>query len=926
MSTAPEPHFVGREDELSWMRARLRAAARGEPQTVLVEGPPGIGKTCLVRRFLTEADPGCRVLRAGGDEEETRLPYAVVTQLVAGAAEEPAPVLGELGHCVGPGTAAVPDPVLVGSALLDLIGEAEGPLPAVLLVDDAHWADSPSLHALTFALRRLRVDRVLTVLVTRDAGDPRLPPGLRRVLGDDTTLKLSLGGLTVQDVRRLGLALGRAPLSGWAAVRLREHTGGNPLHTQTLLRRSYPEVTAGKEVVLPAPPGYERLVSARLDACGPAARRLVEAASVLGTAGPLHLAARTASVTDPLEALAEAVEAGLLRDATAGGMPETVFPHPLTRAAVYQGLSPALRSRLHLRAARFSDDRAVALHHRAHAAVGPDAELADAFHRFAECRAAEGAWSAAAAADMTAARLCPDPDGHAKRFLQAVEYLLLAGDVGQAVDLEQDVRKLPAGAERHYVLGHLALTTGRLEEAGRELTGCWDACDQRTPRATVRCAAEQLASLHLIQSHTREAVLWSRRGLDLPPGQRSSFLREALTIALGLEGRYDEAFAAVAHLPPSGPRSRPAELDGLMARGLLRLWRGELSRARQDLTEAFDCHRRGGLPYAGLIALSFLVDAEYRAGHWDDAIAHGTQAVSLAEDTDQVSVLAMVHSLVAAPLACRGDFDTAAEHADRAARYARELDDVNDLALACTALGTVRTARGDHEGALDALRRLLDPALVHGAALAETGPVQWRPLLAGALVRTGHPEDAEAVLTPYEAGAARHDHWLDLAAAARCRGSLEAARGRPDAAARAYRAGLEHLGRGEPCWESVLLDLDHGTFLRRSGKRGAAALRLRSAQKALHRLGALPYEERCRKELAACGRAVGHTVDPPHPVLTVQELTVARLAVKGLTNRQIARELVLSVKTIEYHLGHAYAKLGITSRMGLVHRLSPGGG
>ncbi|MFE1802251.1 AAA family ATPase [Streptomyces sp. NPDC059517] len=922
MLSVPDRFFVGREDELSRMGARLHAAVLGEPQTVVVEGPAGIGKTCLVRRFLAEVDPDCRVLQASGDESEMHLPYAVVAQLLADVAGGLDPPLCELDRCVRPG-AAVPDPVVVGSALLDVMGGSQDQSPAVVVIDDAHWADSPSLHALTFALRRLRVDRVLTVLVVRDASDPRLPTGLRRVLDDDGTLKLCLEGLATQEICSLNLALGHAPLPRWAATRLREHTQGNPLHTQALLRQFFPEAIAGEEAVLPAPPAYERLVSARLDGCGPGARRLVEAASVLGMSSLLYLSARIGSVLDPLEALAEALEAGLLEEGTAGGMPKVAFPHPLTRAAVYQGLRPALRSQLHQRAAHQSNDPAVALHHRAQAAVGPDAGLSVELHRFATRQASEGAWSAAASADMAASRLAPDAADCAGRLLAAVEYLLLAGDVGQAVELEPQVLKLPSSAARHYVLGHLAATAGRPEEARRALTACWDDCDADTPVDTLRSAAEQLAFLHLTQSDTRRSIAWSRRGLELPTGQRSTFLRESLTIGLGLEGRHAEALTSLAHLAAAGPRNGPAELDGLMARGLLQLWNGELGAARRDLKNAYISHRRGGLPYTGLVALSFLVDAEYRSGHWDDAVAHGTQAVSLAEDTDQVSVLAMVHSLIAGPLAARGDFENAVAHAGKATEYARTLAGTNDIALAYTALGTVRIAQGDHEGALDALLPLLDPPIVHRAVLTEIGPIPWRPLLTEAFVRTGRLHDAEAILKPYEAAAAERDRWLDMAAAARCRGMLEAASGHPDAAEQAFRAGLGHCERGEPCWERTLLQLAFGTFLRRFGKRVAAAAQLQPAREILHRLEAVPYRDRCDAELAACGRATGRAPHTSHPVLTAQELTVARLAVRGMTNRQIARELVLSVKTIEYHLGNAYAKLGISSRSDLPHRLAP---
>ncbi|MCK2212623.1 helix-turn-helix transcriptional regulator [Actinomadura sp. ATCC 31491] len=123
-------------------------------------------------------------------------------------------------------------------------------------------------------------------------------------------------------------------------------------------------------------------------------------------------------------------------------------------------------------------------------------------------------------------------------------------------------------------------------------------------------------------------------------------------------------------------------------------------------------------------------------------------------------------------------------------------------------------------------------------------------------------------------------------------------------------------------FEEARIQLAYGTFLRRRGRRAAAAEHLEAAQLTLSRLGALPYLEQCDLELAASGRAVLRPQDTARLGLTPQEHTVAVLISKGLTNRQAARKLVLSVKTVEYHLSHIYTKLGITSRTALIGKLS----
>ncbi|NUL02167.1 AAA family ATPase [Streptomyces lunaelactis] len=917
----PEALFFGRADELSRMSDRLDRAMRSEPQTVVVDGPAGIGKTSLARRFRASLDPSCCVLWASGEEIEMQLPYGVVTHLLSHVQGAPDLPLQGLDCCARPGT-ALPDPIVVGASLIDALGRFQDHAPVVMVIDDAHWADTPSLHALTFVLRRLRVDRVLTVITTRDAAHPRLPGGLRRILHDDTTLKLTLGGLSVSELTALNSALGSSLLPRGAVARLREHTHGNPLHTRALLQQFSADVLGTRSTFLPAPRGYERLIAERLDDCSPRTRRLVGAVSVLGMSSPLHMAAQVGAVPDPLEALAEAMARELLEEGTVGAMPKAVFPHPLLRAAVYHSLEPAERSRLHGLAAGLSDDPGTALQHQFHAAVGPDAELANELGLFAAQQSGEGAWSAAASASMAAARLSTDRALREQRMLQAVEYLLLAGDVSQAAELEQSIREMAPGAEQHYVLGHLALTAGRLDEARRELTACWESCDAATGTETIRCAVEQMAWLCLIQGDAQSIVDWARRGLDLPPGNRSSFLRDSLAIGLAISGDYEEAMKSLAHLPVSGPRNGPEQLDGLLARGMLQLWNGQLGDACRDLKDAFASHRRGGLPYATLVSLGFLTDAEYRAGLWDDAIAHGTQAVSLAEDTDQVSILAVVHAFTACPLAGRGNFQAAEAHATAAAEHARVLGDVNDTAFASTALALVRSAQGDYESVVAELSPFLAQEITHRRGIDEVGIVHWRPLLVEALVRTDRMDEAAQVLTPYETRAADRRRWLDQAAAARCRGILEGARGDVEAAERAFRTGLNHCDRGEPCWEEALLRLSYGTFLRRVGRRSSAVPELQAAWRTFHRLQAAPYLDRCETELAACGRVAARRQGGRHPVLTAQELTVARLAARGMTNGQIARELLLSVKTIEYHLSNAYAKLGIASRMDLADKLT----
>ena len=170
------------------------------------------------------------------------------------------------------------------------------------------------------------------------------------------------------------------------------------------------------------------------------------------------------------------------------------------------------------------------------------------------------------------------------------------------------------------------------------------------------------------------------------------------------------------------------------------------------------------------------------------------------------------------------------------------------------------------------------------------------------------------MLTPFEALAAARGRRSVMASAARARGTLEAAHGHAERADAAFRDGLKHASDLPLPFERALLETAYGRYLRRAGRHDESAAHLQAARTRFAQLDARPFLERCDRELTACGRTLPKRTADPRTSLTPQELAVARLVATGRTNRQTAAALVVSVKTIEYHLGNAYAKLGVTSR------------
>ncbi|WP_460068704.1 AAA family ATPase [Streptomyces sp. YKOK-I1] len=895
--------FVGRADELAGLQALYAQAAAGRPVLAVVEGPPGIGKTALLRRFLAGLPGG--VLMASGAEHEASLPYGVLARL--------------LGHPVHT------DPPTAGAQLLEPLGELQRRgRPVVLVVDDAHWADAPSLHALAFALRRLRADQVLCLVAVRDLGDGRLPDGLHRLLTDDTAVHLRLDGLAPADLVALSAGLLPEPLPETAAARLRAHTGGNPLHCRALLEEVPAHVLRSTGTPLPAPQTYTRLVLDRLARCGPPARALVEAAAVLGSPCALTRAAALAALDDPLPALAEPLDHGLLQETPGPGTCHIAFTHPLVRAAVYHRLGPVRRTALHTRAADAEDDPHTRLHHRVLAAHGPDDRLAAQLADRARRRGALGRWVETAPLLRHAADLTSRPADRGRLACEAVEALLLDGRREEAATVVAALPEDTDTAVRYCARGHLALVSGHIEQARTLLDEAWRL---RTPGADPGLEtriAEQYVMVHMMSGRAGQSRTWARTALD-GAARAGGTLRFVHLAALGQLGAYDEASALTKPLPDASLVGLP-DIDLLLGRGTLHLYTDRLRPARADFERAVDLARTGPVPLR-VIALTLLAKTEFLYGDWDLAEAHWETASSVAADLGQGWIAPVVHAEAALPPAARGAHDRAAAHlrlahANPVVRESRMLEIFVTYGLA-----HLDHLRGDHTAALALLR----PLLAHDDLdfTGETANVPWRDLLCDCLVAAGELDEADRLLTALEERAARRARASTLAAVQHTRGALYTARREPKRARDAYAEALDRYTRLDLPFPRARTELDFGAFLRRTGRTAPALDLLRAARDRFAALGAVPFLRDCDRELAACGAAPAST--SPSWIrerLTPQEHAVTRLAATGLTNRAIARELVLSAKTVEYHLSHAYAKLGVRSRVELAARLggvSPGG-
>lgn len=909
--------FVGRTDALAHVHAALRRAASGSAGMVVVAGPAGIGKTALVGRFLAATSVD-QVLHASGEEAETSLAFGVIDQLLAAVAPPPG------WSPRSPGEVHT-DPLVAGAALLELLGELQAAGPVVMVIDDAQWADRASLAALTFVVRRLRMDRVLTILVVRDVADPHLPDGLRRLASADATVQIRLGGLPTTDLQLLSGSMLSRPLSARAVARLWRHTEGNPLHVRALLQQVPAESFEDPYQPLPAPRSVALLLVSRLASMPAEVQDLMTAASVLGTQCRLDHAGMVAGLVDPLPALEKAIAAGLLHE----DLDEVAvrFAHPLIQAAVYQQLGPVRRAQLHARAADVVEEDRIRLRHRARAAADVDGGLSAELARLGRGEATAGAWSSAAEHLTTAARLAPDREGREQLTLEALECQILDGDAGDPAVVARRLDTFTESGWRSYVLGRLAFSAGDLARAQRLFLDAWRRFGETGRPAAVPCrdalgarVAAQLAALYGSTIQGAESGRWAERAMRLAPADVGNDILRGLPLqGRAMAGQATQALAAVAELPDA-MHACAEELDLLLSRGMVLTWVDDLDGARRDLTGVVSASGNRSAAFR-IVANAMQALAEFRAGQWDEATVRIDLALSLAVDTDHYHLARTCHAIAALVPAARGQWAQAEVHASSVDEPGLA-DAFTTAVLAAMARGWLGANRGDPRTAEATIQQLLDAGWAE--RIGEPGPyvVQFMVLALAGTVDDG--ARVRRLLAPFADLADRQGRRSAQATAALVRGTVAQAEGDQPIAEQAFVTGLAYLtGLGMPFLQA-LLQLGYGGVLRRTGRRAAAAEHLRTAHATFTRLGAHPHVARCDRELAACGAPRQGSARTAADVLTAQELAVARLAASGITNRQVAANLVISVKTVEYHLRNSYAKLGVTSRRELDQALGPG--
>ncbi|WCO67709.1 LuxR C-terminal-related transcriptional regulator [Iamia majanohamensis] len=887
--------LAGRTEERRVLAGARAAAAGGRAALVDVEGAPGIGKTALLRDLVDAAGPDEQVLHASAEEAEARLELGVVEQLLGEAAA--------LGRA--PTRARSADPLHAGAALRDLLAALALDGPVTVVVDDAQWCDPPSVHALTFALRRSGHLPLLAIVAHRP--DALALEPLARLVADTGGARLRLGPLDVGAVRRLVADRCGVDLSWPAGERLCDHAGGNPLHAIALAEEVDPVTLASGLGPLPAPRSYTTLMVNRLAASPPEVEAVVAALAVVGWPVGLAVLEDLCGVRSTEAAVADAERRGFVVRVLRAGAELVDLAHPLLRSAVVRELGPERRAALHARAAGVTRDPPAQMAHRLAAARPRDPALAREAVRLARSCSRDGRPHSAVELLVAAAARLPVGAEADAALAAAADELLDLGDTSTARELLARLTPRAGGAHLELVRGHLALLEGDPWTARTALRRAWAARGDEAGRAAVL-----LATVASNTARAEEAQEWARAALATPSGRRdpghalcmvasSWALRGDLAAGRQEVARWQEELGPLATAVP---------------RGLLLLWDGALEEACAAFSAWIGSTGTGHTHLVDATARYSLADALHRMGDWDQALEVAGALASELDDAGRLLAAPMAHAVAAFVHAGRGDRGPAEAHLLAARRATEASGNGSGLLWQLVAAARAAAARGAPAEVVEHLGVLAE--LTADLALPE-GVQPWRADLVEALVGVGDLDRAVGAAEGLR-GCPRGGGPHARAGTGRALGLLAAACGDQVGADAAFEEALADDPAATGAFARARLELAAGATWRRQGRRRDAARVLGLAEDRLRALGAAPWVARAARESTLTGLAPRRRDGGPVGALTPAEVAVARVVAAGATNREAATRLSISVKTVETHLGRVFAKLGVRSRSELAAR------
>ncbi|HEX5616796.1 MAG TPA: AAA family ATPase [Solirubrobacteraceae bacterium] len=920
MTAVTTDQLLERENELTAIGDRLVDAAEGRGSTVVLEAPPGLGKSALAAGVAaTAADQGFVVLRAAGHELEQGLGWGVARSLfeswlyVAGDRADlldgpasPARALFEPTLATASPAADVSFGILHGLYWLAVrISEWR---PLLLVVDDAHWADEPSLRFVHYLQGRLAEHRIVMLVATRE--DVGLPHASVRELAP-------LSATAVAELVRRGVDAPDELCERCFAL-----SRGNPLQVRELVAAIQQDGSDDVDAIAErAARSLSRSVLRRLGSLSADAQALARAVAVFDHEIALHQAAELAEIA-PHDALAAADELACADILIAG---ETLaFAHPLLRAAVYRSLSHSDRAVTHRRAATVLETHG-------------------------------------AAREQVAAHLLktvPAGDDGVVRGLRRAAHDAMAHGVPESAlrYLERALKEPPADGARPHVLadlGRAGLVVGR-RDALAHLEAAIPLIEDPVQRARVRL--ELGRGLHdfgrlsdscdVLLAGLEEAGHADR---DLRLLLEAAYLASSVALpdrAAGAHRRIGAILASASPEPTCSERSLLAkammmrvyshgpreDVAGLARRLLSRrhLFNGESASMRvqselvialqfcdeydaasEALARAFAFVRQGGSVTWHAVLSALQGRQRGWTGPIPDAIADARAAVDVFDDGLHL-YMASASSVLVRALLEHDDPDAAEEVLARLDAGPPPVGPF--VAWRHEIIGRIAAHRGDHERALEAFLACGEAAT--RVLVTNPGLFHWRSEAGIAALRLGRRDEATELIQKECELAERFRAPRAIGVALRAAALLQ----RGEAAVELLRsAAVLHEDCGARVEHAHTLT-ELGGAIRRAGVPGEARTVLRDAIRIADETGARAAGRRAREELVRAGGRAPNAGESTGD-LTPSERRVAELAAGGRTNREIANELFVTVKAVEWHLGNVYRKLDVRGRRQLVGAL-----
>jgi DNA-binding NarL/FixJ family response regulator len=921
--------LIEREQDLAVLRDLLAEAAAGRGTTALVEGPPGIGKTVLLGAAADHATSmDMRVVTAVGGELEQDMPFAIVRQLfepplrtrsrelLAGAAGIAAPVFRQQNDQAH---ASVLGDVVHG--LYWLCANLAEDAPLLLVVDDVHWADEPSLRFLSHLSRRIADLPALLLLGGRPGGTlDRLVDG---VLSGVRPRAVRLGPLSADGVGELV----RRELSPEADTEFCRAcavaTGGNPFLLAEALNRiradgTQPVAAEASRVGHLRPETITRAVLARIARLGPDAVRFARSLAVLGpSAQPRHVAALAGLSVEETVVLAD----GLAREAIVTTDRPIGYVHPLVRTVVYGDANGLLRAAQHKQAARILAADGVAAEqfvpHLLAAEPAADPWVVDALRSAAADAVGRGAPEPAATYLSRARAEPPPPELRAAVTAELGRVLLMASRLSEAGAVLRDAMAITEPLldrlQLAFEVSFVAMQAGWATEAAEAASLAHRMVDELDTELPLSMHAA-LAMADIVVFQRPEVWLGRLDRVAATLTGTSDAGRVILSIvafgAAGMGDRSADETAGLAQRAATGP------LPGRDAWMLLNMASAALA-ITDRLPESLDLLDRG---LAAARALGHEWEFRYLAMLRSHTAWYAGRLVEA--EGDSLAALEAVpgeprsHD---APLSAATLIDILVEcgRLDEAERVLADYDLGGELPAGMLIMHFVPMARGRlmlrrNEPAAALADFLAAGRILTGAGFANPSFGEWR---AGAV-------QAHVALGQGEAAAEVAAENLKLARAFGAPRSVALAL-RMTALADRDRE-LELLAEAVGLLSGSPAELEHayclvayGAALRRAGRRTQALDPLRRGLDLATRCAAEPLAATATQELHAAGARPRRTAVTGREALTASELRVARHAADGATNREIAQTLFLSTRTVEVHLTSTYRKLGIDTRQKL---------